>query len=105
MGETEVSFNFPLNGNVEDPSIKGIEAVLETYRQNLSAIEFRGPTNFAPFLRDFHKRVSERKDEQVFDIMVIMTDGKISDMGETKDAIYELSYLPCSIIIIGIGNA
>lgn len=37
--------------------------------------------------------------------MLILTDGAIHDMAATKDAIYQLADLPCSIIIIGVGNA
>lgn len=34
-----------------------------------------------------------------------MTDGQICDMSETVAAIVDLSNLPCSIIIVGVGNA
>ena len=37
--------------------------------------------------------------------MLILTDGAIHDMGETIDTIIELSRLPCSVIIVGVGNA
>ena len=37
--------------------------------------------------------------------MLLLTDGQICDMGETIAAIVDLSSLPCSIIIIGVGNA
>ncbi len=36
---------------------------------------------------------------------MILTDGIIGDMGETIDALVEASFLPISVIIIGIGNA
>ena len=36
--------------------------------------------------------------------MLILTDGEIHDMKETRDLIVELSKLPVSIIIIGVGN-
>lgn len=35
----------------------------------------------------------------------MLTDGQIMDMDATKAAIVELSKLPCSIIIIGVGMA
>ena len=35
---------------------------------------------------------------------MILTDGCIHDMSETKELIVELSYKPCSIVIIGIGE-
>ena len=37
--------------------------------------------------------------------MLLLTDGQICDMSNTKAAIVDLSTLPCSIIIIGVGNA
>jgi hypothetical protein len=37
--------------------------------------------------------------------MLLLTDGIINDMPETKATIVELSSFPCSIIIVGVGNA
>ena len=36
---------------------------------------------------------------------MLLTDGAITDFHETKLLIIELSELPCSIIIIGVGSA
>ena len=35
----------------------------------------------------------------------MLTDGTIHDMPRTRDLIYELAEYPCSIIIVGVGNA
>lgn len=40
----------------------------------------------------------------MYHVMLILTDGEIHDMQETKDLIIELSKLPVSIIIVGVGN-
>ena len=37
--------------------------------------------------------------------MLIITDGSFHDMPDCKNLIYDLSQMPCSIIIIGVGNA
>ena len=37
--------------------------------------------------------------------MLLLTDGIINDMNSTISTIVELSKLPCSIIIVGVGNA
>ena len=42
--------------------------------------------------------------EKQFYVMCIFTDGSIHDMLETKDLVVQLSYLPVSIIIVGIGD-
>ena len=36
---------------------------------------------------------------------MILTDGVISDMDDTVNAIVDASFLPMSIIIVGVGNA
>jgi hypothetical protein len=38
-------------------------------------------------------------------VLLIITDGAITDMGKTKDAIVAASHLPMSIVIVGVGNA
>ena len=37
--------------------------------------------------------------------MLLLTDGTIHDMPKTKDLIVKLSDLPCSVIIVGVGDA
>jgi hypothetical protein len=37
--------------------------------------------------------------------MLLLTDGIINDMNETIRLLVDLSALPCSIIIVGVGNA
>lgn len=38
-------------------------------------------------------------------MLLLLTDGVISDMDETVAAIVEASYLPISLIIVGVGDA
>jgi copine 1/2/3 len=40
-----------------------------------------------------------------YHVLLILTDGAISDFPSTKSEIVELSSLPCSIIIVGVGAA
>jgi len=37
--------------------------------------------------------------------LLLLTDGVISDMDDTVQAIVNASYLPISLIIVGVGNA
>lgn len=41
----------------------------------------------------------------MYHIMLILTDGCIHDMAQTKDLIVFASILPMSIIIVGVGDA
>ena len=45
----------------------------------------------------------QMKSKQFF-VLCIFTDGSIHDMDETKELVVKLSYLPVSIIIVGIGD-
>lgn len=49
--------------------------------------------------------VCAAKGTNVYNILLLLTDGTIHDMLKTKDLIVKLSYEACSIIIIGVGNA
>jgi copine 5/8/9 len=42
--------------------------------------------------------------ERSYFILVLLTDGCLHDMQETLDLVVELSFLPVSVIIIGIGD-
>ncbi|KAL3205917.1 hypothetical protein MRX96_052914, partial [Rhipicephalus microplus] len=44
-------------------------------------------------------------DGRSYFVLLIITDGVISDMLQTTEAIVQASLLPMSIIIIGVGNA
>ena len=64
-----------------------------------------GPTYFGPLLREFEKYVKQFNGMPVYQILLLLTDGQIMDMPATKAALVDLSGLPCSIIIVGVGNA
>ena len=42
---------------------------------------------------------------QVYHVLLIITDGVISDMSQTIKAVITASELPMSIIIVGVGDA
>jgi len=102
-----VSFNFALNGQV-DPHCIGIDGIVQAYKQALKAVRLSGPTNFAPLIRyimDLTARGGFSKQNQFYNILMIITDGEITDEKETVSAIVEASRLPMSIIIVGVGSA
>ncbi|CAM9223467.1 unnamed protein product, partial [Choristocarpus tenellus] len=41
---------------------------------------------------------------QKYCVLCIITDGRIHDINETRDAIVEASSLPLSIVVVGVGN-
>ncbi|XP_048343261.1 copine-9 [Sphaerodactylus townsendi] len=101
----KVSHQFPLNNNPDNPSCEGIEGVLESYFQSLRTVQLYGPTNFAPVINQVAQSAGEVSDGSQYYVLLIITDGVISDMTPTKEAIVAASSLPMSIIIVGVGPA
>ena len=100
-------FNYPINCNTDNPSIKYIDGVLQEYRNFITRIHLSGPTYFSPMINDLIMEVDKELEEGQtwnYHIIMILTDGMIDDMQETKDSLVAASFLPISVIIIGIGN-
>ena len=107
-GNPNVDHCFPLNCNPNDPEISGIDGVLQTYRTVLNNCVLYGPTHFHYFIDRLNNQVREdiaRENYNNYHVLMILTDGIIEDMDQTIDALVEASFLPISVIIIGIGNA
>ncbi|XP_056307767.1 copine-8 isoform X1 [Danio aesculapii] len=100
-----VSHEFPLNGNPDNPYCSGIEGVLEAYYQSLKSVRLYGPTYFSPVINHVARYASLVKDGSEYFILLIISDGVISDMAQTKESIVNASSLPMSIIIVGVGPA
>ena len=104
MNETQTSHCFPLNGRFDEPEITGIDGVLSTYKRNMRNIRMAGPTFFSSIMDVFMDFAMEGRSLMTYFVLLILTDGEIHDMAETKRLIVEASKLPCSIIIVGVGN-
>ncbi|KAJ6642382.1 Copine-9 [Pseudolycoriella hygida] len=101
----EVSHQFPLNGNPKHPHCSSIDEILVHYENCLKTVELYGPTNFAPVINNAISIASAFQNGKHYFVLLIITDGIISDMKETKHAIISASSLPISIIIVGVGMA
>ena len=129
-----MSHEFALNGNPQNPYCQGIPGVVAAYHQAIQSVDLWGPTNMAPVINHV-KRFAEaamRQNQQVrtfhasltvlllhvlrflllfcicvqsYFVLLVLTDGDITDMEQTKRAIIESSSLPMSIIIVGVGGA
>uniref|UniRef100_A0A8C6WSA6 Copine Va n=1 Tax=Neogobius melanostomus TaxID=47308 RepID=A0A8C6WSA6_9GOBI len=100
-----VSHEFPLNGNVDNPYCNGMEGILDAYHQSLKTVQLYGPTNFAPVVNHVARYAAAVHDGSQYFVLLIITDGVISDMAQTKEAIVNAAKLPMSIIIVGVGQA
>ena len=63
-----------------------------------------GPTFFSSVLDVFMDFATEGEDLKTYFLLLILTDGFIHDFSLTKKLIVQASKLPCSIIIVGIGD-
>ncbi|KAK5933383.1 hypothetical protein CgunFtcFv8_013870 [Champsocephalus gunnari] len=96
---------FARNSNAENPNCVAIEGVLEAYFQSLRTVQLYGPTNFAPVISQVARCAAEVTDGSQFFVLLMITDGVISDMDQTKEAVVNAAGLPMSIIIVGVGPA
>ena len=116
-----VSHCFSMNGDFFDPEVNGLEEVIESnllnkpkksltfflaYKEAVHSFKFHGPTMFSEIFRmacEYAEHESSQ-DKQKYLILLVLTDGDISDMQATKDEIVRACDLPLSILIIGVGN-
>ncbi|XP_032086319.1 copine-2 isoform X2 [Thamnophis elegans] len=104
----KVSHEFAINFNPTNPFCLGVEGIVQAYSSCLPHIRFYGPTNFSPIINHvarFAAQATQQESASQYFILLIITDGVISDMDETRHAVVQASRLPMSIIIIGVGNA
>jgi hypothetical protein len=98
-----VSHCFNANMNFNDPNVDGIPGILQAYDIALNSVKLHGPTNFSSIIRKVTEEAKENM-EDTYQILLMLTDGIISDMEATIEQIVYASTLPMSIIIVGIGN-
>ena len=104
--KNEVSHCFNINFE-KNAEIQGMEGVLRFYRESLSRITLSGNTKLQEILRKVINNIifdlKNKKYENHYYILLILTDGEVNDIKDTIDIIVEASVLPLSIVVIGIG--
>ncbi|XP_064611987.1 copine-4-like isoform X2 [Liolophura sinensis] len=106
-----VSHEFPINFNPQNPYCQGIQGVLDAYANCIRNVQLYGPTNAAPIIEHVSRfaagaqREEASKGAHSYFILLLLTDGVLSDMGNTRQAIVRASSLPMSLIIVGVGDA
>ncbi|XP_069695299.1 copine-8-like isoform X2 [Periplaneta americana] len=105
MPDGRVSHEFFVNMHPQNPFCNGISGVLDAYKMCIGRIQLYGPTNFSPVINHVARFAEAYQDGSQYFILLIITDGVITDMQQTKQAIVRASGLPMSIIIVGVGGA
>ncbi|KAK1885473.1 Copine-3 [Dissostichus eleginoides] len=104
----QVSHEFPINFKPANPFCEGIEGVVKAYQYCLPQVKLYGPTNFSPIINhvaQFGKQAMQQETASQYFVLLIITDGVITDMDQTLRAVVNASRLPMSIIIVGVGGA
>lgn len=89
--------------NVDGSPCKGLDDVLRQYREVVRRVTLSGPTSFAPLI---NKAVEIVKQDQSFNILVIVADGQVVEEHDqsTREAIVEASNFPLAILVVGVGD-
>ena len=95
-------FNLNLQNN---PNIQYIEGIIDAYHNAIKKVKLYGPTFFGPIIKEMIKIIKFESNISKYHILMILTDGIIDDIDSTIDELVEASFLPISVIIIGVGNA
>jgi Copine len=104
-----VSHCFPLNGNLADASVDGIDGLNQQYLESVKTVDFSGPTHAAPVIlkvmADAKTRASAVSGPLNFTVLLLLTDGDLDDMPATLKACSDAADLPMSVMFVGIGKS
>lgn len=102
---SSVSQFFPLKNDQKNPFFSSFDELFEAYKATLADITYSGITLYAPVLKQIvdYSEARYKVNPYNYTIILLVTDGVIHDLQETKDEIVRASALPISIIIVGVG--
>lgn len=101
--QSSVSAIFPLDLQRGTSEVVGITGVMTAYRHALSNVQLYGPTNFAPIIENVARKAQNMiHDSARYQILLIITDGIISDMHATIRSIISVSFILFFLFIIKI---
>ena len=105
----QYSDQFPLNLDTQDPNMSDLNMILQNYWNCVDKVTLWGPTNFAPIIKTAVDQSLQNQqmfnDKREYSVLLILTDGAISDMDNTMRQIARAQTAPISIIIVGVGSA
>jgi len=92
--------------------VDGVDGILAAYRQTFkSGLTMSGPTVITEVIQTAAARAissqegAMKEGKQRYTVLLILTDGAVSDVQETARCIAAIGTAPLSIVIVGIGSA
>ncbi|MBA0727835.1 hypothetical protein Golax_000787, partial [Gossypium laxum] len=101
-----LSHCFNLNGT-NAYEVEGVQGIMSAYASALHNVTLAGPTLFSHVISMAAQMASQANSNGItkYFVLLIITDGVLTDIQETMDALVRASDLPLSILIVGVGNA
>jgi len=94
-----------------ETEVDGIDGLLFSYRQMFkTGLAMSEPTVINDVIKTAAYRAksalgtAQMKGSQAYTILLILTDGQLSDVNDAAKAIYEVTDTPLSIVIVGLGG-
>ncbi|KAK2365108.1 Protein BONZAI 3 [Trifolium repens] len=103
-----VSHCFNLNGSPASSEVEGVGGIMDAYASAVRSVNLSGPTLFGPVINMAAKMAAESLasyNSAKYYVLLIITDGVVTDLQETINALVKASDLPLSILIVGVGSA
>ncbi|XP_056166186.1 protein BONZAI 3-like isoform X1 [Syzygium oleosum] len=102
-----VSHCFNLNGSPDGYEVEGVEGIMAAYAGALHNVALAGPTLFGPVINRAAQIAGQSLsyNQSKYYVLLIITDGVLTDQQETMDALVRASDLPLSVLIVGVGGA
>jgi hypothetical protein len=96
----------------ESEEVHGVKGVLEAYHQTFkSGLVMSSPTVFTEVIETAASRAlssqekAKQKGQQAYTILLIVSDGAVSDSQATAAGLQQVCDAPLSIVIVGVGDA
>ena len=92
----------------DQPEVHGVQGVLDAYQKVFSSgLIMSSPTDITHVMEQAAKRAKDNVSggKQAYTILLIITDGAVSDVQATADTLARISDAPLSIVIVGVGSA
>ncbi|KAG7968648.1 hypothetical protein I3843_08G165300 [Carya illinoinensis] len=101
-----ISHCFNLNGSAGSFEVEGVEGIMSAYASALHNVTLAGSMLFGQVIKTAAQIASQSVsyNSKKYFVLIIITDGVLTDLQETKDALVKASDLPPSILIVGVGG-
>ncbi|XVE90162.1 hypothetical protein DITRI_Ditri20bG0055900 [Diplodiscus trichospermus] len=99
-----LSHCFNLNGNANE--VEEVRGIMAAYASALHNVTLSGPTLFGQVINTAAQMAGQAVSNDItkYFVLLIITDGVLTDIQETMDALVRASDLPLSILIVGVGD-